>query len=80
MAFGSKCIYYFLKKDQNGISWEKMPLYDKKDWEACRILVTGSEGQRTIVKALSPEHSIWTLKFTDLLDLDITDQKIFIKK
>ena len=22
------------EKDQNGISWEKMPLYDKKDWEA----------------------------------------------
>ena len=22
------------EKDQNGISWEKMPLFDKKDWEA----------------------------------------------
>ena len=46
-----------------------------------RILVTGSEGQLGhAMKALSPEHSIWTWKFTDLLDLDITDQKDVYQK
>ena len=46
-----------------------------------RILVTGSEGQLGhAMKALSPEYSIWTWKFTDLPELDITDQKDVYQK
>ena len=46
-----------------------------------RILVTGSEGQLgNAIKELSPDHSMWTWKFTDLPELDITDQKNVYQK